>query len=649
MKPRIIFPIIFNFSNSQFDAKFGKAYLRFVNSFFEVLSIIISCKIPNFFFHSPQKNTYNKDAPLKLQEDFKFALITKKLVTDDGEKLIDVDNIILLDINNGGQPIDSRNVKALLTYINSLMCNAALHDGQVAFIIIANRIFSIEDDFQNSEFFQFVEKGNVLLLSHKGELSNLTVTALYGKTLVSEYKEKVKSVFKSQYKIIFGDALEKFKKKLVGFVGHFPREINGQIDRCHFYFYDGKYCQKELKEILLGKLKALRPDYLIVDCAESPWLFQPVYMAVAEIADGPAIQIIRYDEKLEIHEQPVPVYKEELRSHISKIPGDKKVLLLFDLIHHGNRLEKVVTDVRSLNNALSIEYHTVIRAINDTETDKPLGEFELRGIKILPYHEVRQKDVIQAHCDYCNKYNIPYNDKDDLDSIELTTPNFWMLCNQSKYRPEKNPPTYRPPLRAVPNFPKMLWENGAFIALKIKELLLKSLHLNEEQLSNITFIGPNEEGTQAISTCLSSFMDVELILIDKEAIKTTNSKNYNANEILTNFESESWCNSLYDVIGTGKTKEIIIFDEFCVTDNTLKNYYNFAKRLDFTVRAFFPIFRFNEIPDIDGIPIYSLYNFGLKSSHYSLNHVKPNTEPKLQVPTGGGKKKTGKNKGHRRK
>jgi len=598
-----VYPIIFSFSNTKIPRKSVDTYKDFIKELFKENGHQ-DIEIPGGFPAIIRLKEEDKSNPTPdfLKSQIEAVLKSKKLITNDTEPKLNFlkDKIIVIDFLTK-DAIDSKNEFHFLYFIDSLLEKSQNVDEPLKFVILSNRVYD-ETIFDSQTFFEkYVKTKQVLLYDNFG----------------ATYKDEnnITELFRNYRKLIFGDANELFKRKLIGKVGHFKRkDSNDTHIRCHLFFYDGSHCEDELKLILNEKFFALNPDFIIYDCPESEWLVKSIQIAIPYYSTTQKpISVIPYSKDSAL---------------IKAIPKEQKGILIFDLIHKGNRLLEVYNHIKELNSPIvsNLNVLSILKATNSPITSSTNSTYQLTDtineIKYDFVHKVFQKDYLQPNgCEMCNPYNIAETPKHKEILPSLQSYFFWLLCGDDDIGvgynfPEINHPENRNPLATVPDFKKFLSIHGAYMAYKMKRLLEENKITNLEEY---TFICPDEEGAKEVGKSIGYFFDAEIVRIDKKHIKQIIDEGMNRDKIIETFKEADWVSYLLEIEETGKSKSAIIFDEFALTNNTLKNYSTFIQKFGFQVSCYFPLFLFTDIVMPDNKPVFSLYNFNLYSAQPIFN------------------------------
>ena len=594
-----IYPIIFAFNNSEISLNTQNTYESFVRELMQKLGQT-EVQFPRGSTIIPVNDSApNYSASNFIELQIREALQQLELITSGNEPTLNFqkDKIIVIDFLSENA-IESKHEFNFLYMIDSLLESFTGADPSLKFVIIHSKVFDNTTLSSETLFDKYAKAKQVIMFDNKGNST--------------EEADKQHQIFTRYRKLIFGDAYELFKKKLLRRVGHFKRPADGDHARCHLFFYDGSHCQQELRHILLEKLSELNPDYIIYDCPESKWLENSIKNALPYFKEK---SITAYNFLKEADK-------------ISKIKSDSKTLLIVDLIHKGERFEKIINELKSTNadlfpelKALSVlkAVHTPTNEEIKIESPSSIADFEYSFI-----HAVHQKEFLQpSECEMCNPYQIPQTDKYAEIESELSAYFYWLLINDKsvgvKFKAEENPPKHRPALSTVPDFKALLIFHGPYIAYKIKTLLLEK-GIGISSFKDYTFICPDEEGAKEVGRSISYFFDAEVLSIPKPDIEQIIEQEMPRSRVEHEFKDAPWLKHLLRIERSGKSKSVILFDEFVVTKTTFNEFTQFLDIFDYKISCYLPIFQFADLKYGTGeTPIYSLYKFKLYLGNPYLN------------------------------
>jgi orotate phosphoribosyltransferase-like protein len=378
--------------------------------------------------------------------------------------------------------------------------------------------------------------------------------------------------------------------KLIRRVGHFLRaaEDGSTNYKCHKYFYEGQECIGDVEFFLKSLIRANGYRNVVYYCPESKWL----KMAISGAIDT--------------HLKDQNIKKVDIESNIDELMNiSDKTLLVFDLIDTGHTYNLIIQKIKELN--AKLKFDTVSMLItNDSKNSSIKRELLYHLVDVMQHPYEGQ----QENCPYC-KLGILHDDKDlknEVDNTYISTFNFWALAHDAGFGKEKHyPKLKRDPLKYVPDFKKMLIDNGAFLAYKTKALLTKK---KIATLSDYIFLSTNEAGALSYAKTLQRMYNIHSIHISRKDIDRISLilKRSNAREkIKEQFVDAKW----YEELTRAVAKKIIVFDEFCVSKTTFETLNQMLEFSGKEVVCFLPLVNFSSEREIDGKKVLSLYSIDL--------------------------------------
>ncbi len=632
-----VYPIIFNFSESHFTKDTEKTYTNFLRSVFSNLFIdelelqqdyydSIKCSSDDFTKWNPEKLAYLLSEVL-----CKHHLVTN-INNQEGEDFIKNHKLtskgtMFIDLVNVDIPlVDPRNMKSLLYYVTNIITNddRILNSRNPNAILVVNKLDSILDDIRNENLTKLLEKDKIIVTDYKG---NTTLSRS------GSFKSKLngwKKSFENEGGRIFANHEEKFRRKLVGHIGHFSRPPRSK-SRCHYYFYSLDYAMSELKYILEPLMQSESYGFIVTDFPETEGLDSTInsVMSLIDTERGTNTPIYDFDKNLNIE-----TLSTDRQSDFKKHSTSCKGLILLDVVHQGDRVNYINSYLRQLNSHINFDIVSILYTVSNPNIESI--ENSVHGISFKALFKVKQKFAAYP-CKYCSELDLPFTDL-SKDKNFLSSFHFWVMCDHNYFISEKNPPSHRNSIKSVPDFEKIIKENSAFLSLKIQQLLSSKLGKTEYQLRYFTFIGPYEQGTIEISKCLGHFLGVNCILIPKNDVANIVRNSTKAiADIEVSYKDEWWYKAHLQNTSKGTSNEVIVFDEFCTdSTSTLSDYGKLSALLGYSVKAYMPLVKFNGLTAFpnSSTPIFSLYEIPLILSHYKFNTVLTNANDKRSEEVG---------------
>jgi hypothetical protein len=418
---------------------------------------------------------------------------------------------------------------------------------------------------------------------------NIVLISDAGKILPEEISRP--SFNKEQYRLklseIRGKPIDLLRAKLVHQRGHFKRVVNGIHKECVPLYFDGRLCSVEVRKLVHGYVLQkyasgtrphfiYRPDY-------TNWLEGPLHMLAAEI--GAECHLVS-----EVLERP-------------ELGGDFGVcapLLIVQLIDSGNSL----TDVRNqVCSQFRLDEIKCLAVLSTTGGEPDFGSRRVAGAEIPYFLRVPQVRLPVADCPMC-RLGLPYSKEGHDNNLMLTSHEFWSMVDSAGLKKEDDPPPYRMRLDAVPDFPRILDSNGAWIASKIGDLLT---NVTGQQANDIVVVCPDQKGSQVLTEYLHLVTGVTVIRILDEDIRSAKDSK-SPDSLIDEWErtQPEW----YMQIRAAATQKVVVLDEFCLSAVKRRALHKLMGQLKKSVVCYFALADFcPQLAEESPIPVISLYEW----------------------------------------
>lgn len=239
------------------------------------------------------------------------------------------------------------------------------------------------------------------------------------------------------------------------------------------------------------------------------------------------------------------------------------------------------------------------------------SSLENRIIEIDYFLKVEQNRY-GNECPLCN-LGIPYsNNNEHLNDLILFSreddyvmiPSYdqWESSFEAGISVEVNHPEHRRKIPILIDYQKLLKNDGAWIAFKIKNRLLR-----EGFYANTVIVSPQGGGSENFSKMINLTLKKEVITIPHDVIDACIKKEANLERLQNKWERDNpeWYKSLHR-----RPMRVIIMEEFNITGQTFIAIEKIMKQLTHKVVCFFPLNNLNPdfIPYSD-VPIFTLYEW----------------------------------------
>ncbi|MDR1341452.1 MAG: hypothetical protein LBK58_15580 [Prevotellaceae bacterium] len=290
--------------------------------------ILESGETEKLFYTIPIIQSSSSDSDI-LKNKFAEWIASANLLTEQGMIRKDGEFYICLDI---------RGIKrdqlfgSMFRHLSNIL-EKSKETGNIRFFIFQDVLLS---DFSEKDIFyellqEDIDKGFVFLIDETGNFHPKKSIEQYNP---SKYNEKLKQASP--------DPKELFRRKLIRRTGHF--KVMEKRNRCHRYFYDGRFCEEEIKILVMEFIKNQdnnkELEFIIYAAKYSPWLQPCIEHLSTDIMNEP--------------KRPFPNYQgahsyEDIIKDSGKIIDkyhEGKVLFISDLIFTGTSMKDMIREMR---------------------------------------------------------------------------------------------------------------------------------------------------------------------------------------------------------------------------------------------------------------------------------------------------------------
>lgn len=493
--------------------------------------------------------------------------------------------IIVVDMENLGLPyFKSRGSVDLNAFVTSLSVFDRRKQVQAddsiieLLIVLATEIPQAGNVIQRS-LDQYIQSGQLVLIQDDG--------------LLISKQGPPPSFHKEQYCLkltqVRGKPIDLLQKRLVRQRGHFKREFKGQHTYCVDIYLDGKLCDKEIKQLvgdhLKNKYDVNKRPHILYYPTFSQWLGNPLSLLASELG----LQCHSVDEILQ---------EKRFVSDLKNTPP----LLVVQVVDTGKTIAETVKLLNKYFSLNAVNCLAIISARGDEETfgtrDDVPDNITVSYLLRIARHRYTKSD---NECPMC-KLGIPYSKEGEEDHLMLGSYDFWKITEKAGLKPEDDPPPNRPPLKKVPDFPRVFHENGAWLATKIEALLKKA---SDKKPRDLVIVCPDQRGSQVLTEYLTFVTGVTVIRIAEEAIHKIRDGE-SLDSLVGKWEESKppW----YVQLCTAASTEFIVMDEFCLSAGTKKIIEKLLYHLKKDVVCFFTFTNFcPQLVEDSHIPVLSLY------------------------------------------
>ncbi|MBN8476987.1 hypothetical protein [Sulfuritalea sp.] len=318
----------------------------------------------------------------------------------------------------------------------------------------------------------------------------------------------LQSVSQGEYsgalKRIRQDTKSRLGQKMIRQPGHFKRmRPDGTHDHCLPFFFDGRFCQKELIELIGQYVVGAKVEdglpTILYHCPESRWLYDAV-MAVSHTARVETIDVDVLDKTPN-----VPLL----------VP--RNCVLVVPLIDTLRTVKRLLDAILSRNPTARISILSVITT-DQAASDLGAVHIDVRGTRYEISYLLRanRSPMTSGNCPAC-RMNLDATMPDsDGRYLKLTSYNLWTMFLEAGTKPEADVPDTRPSIGQVPDLLSVLKNNSPYLALKINTMLRAIGQLPADPI----ILHPGEDGARALAASLSSLYSYTTIEVPQELLRS---------------------------------------------------------------------------------------------------------------------------------
>jgi hypothetical protein len=304
--------------------------------------------------------------------------------------------------------------------------------------------------------------------------------------------------YRTEIAAVRGKPIDLLDRKLIRQYGHFRRMKDGRHHECVRVFFDGKLCGGEVRSLISSYIAKQYtgedPPVLLHHSTLQNWLEGPVERLAAERSlECYACSDIENDEE------------------VVRLFQNRNVLLVLPLRDTGRTL----TDrLGVLCERMHVKKER-IRVLSILSTEGPQKRHgtltDVDGVPVDYFLRVHQQRYAvggtnEAVCPMC-RVDFPFTVEGVDQCHMLTSYDFWDMACEVGLKDEDHVPSNRGSLGKVPDFPKMLRNHGAWLAMKIGDLVE---HYIDSGLSDLLVVCPEQQAAEMLTHFLSEVLGAVL-------------------------------------------------------------------------------------------------------------------------------------------
>ncbi|KAF0165627.1 MAG: hypothetical protein FD157_1254 [Rhodocyclaceae bacterium] len=361
-------------------------------------------------------------------------------------------------------------------------------------VVLLMPIILIETDIAMRALKPYLDDGRIGLIADDGAVSGGWIALQSVRR--DDYSEALKKIRQ--------DTKARLAQKMIRQPGHFKRtRSDGTHDHCLPFFFDGRFCQKELIE-LIGQYVAGAKDEdglptILYHCPESRWLYDAV-MAVCQTARVEAIDVDALD-----------------KTPNAPLSVPSNCVLVVPLIDTLRTVKRLMAAILSRSPTARISILSVIT------TDQAFGDsgavhIDITGTRYEISYLLRanRSPMTSGNCPACRMDLDATKPDSDGRYLKLTSYNLWTMFLEAGTKPEADVPDTRPSIGQVPDLLSVLKNNSPYLAFKINTMLRALGQLPADPI----ILHPGEDGARALAASLSSLYSYTTIEVPQELLRS---------------------------------------------------------------------------------------------------------------------------------
>ncbi len=433
-------------------------------------------------------------------------------------------------------------------------------------------------------FRKFIEphvgNGRIVLIGDDGQLApDACVPRPFD---AAQYHIRLSAVREDPYQLL--------QMKMVRRMGHFKWTYRSGPHGCVRYLYDGELCRTELVTLFqehITRIYGSTPCPLVIyERGALNWLEDAVLALTTKIdcqnvEDAIAMQ---------------PSKKKDLAA--------TPPLLIIPMVDSGDTAKNILDRLRG-DGGLPKPHVLAVLTTQLTDTDKRIRDLMIGGEK-YPIHclmlvEQRRGDD-EGTCPRCLQ-QVPHSDLAQESYAMLTTYDFWDMVDAAGWQPENPVPTGRKAMEAVPNFQRMIDQNGPWLAMKIRQRL-------ESAPGGIPtdpiVVCPDEPASVLYTDYLRLLGRISTVIRIPRTVIDACAESADYQGLLRQWQGTDW----HLQLSSASARELIVMDEFNYSGGTRAKVRRLLQQFGKRVLLYFSLVDFNPAGASDfHAPTYSLYEW----------------------------------------
>lgn len=368
------------------------------------------------------------------------------------------------------------------------------HQGEAIPVVLLMPIILAETDIAMRALKPLLEDGRINLIADDGSVKGAW-NALQS-VVRHDYTEALRKIRQ--------DTKSQLSRKMIRHPGHFiRRKPDGTHDHCLPFFFDGRFCQKELIELIEQHAFGLKNQdglpTVLYHCPESRWL----YDAVMSVCLSNRMGSIDADQFI--------------NAPTEKIIVPMNCVLVVPLIDTRKTLKKLLLAIQHFNPAARISILSII-VTDRAHSESSDVRIDVRGTEYAVNYLLRanRPPMALGNCPACNVKLRGTETGADDPYLKLTSYNLWTMFLEAGTKPEDDVPETRSSIGLVPDLLSVLRKNSPYLALKVNTMLRANGRLPADPI----ILHPNEKGALALAASLSSLYSYTSIAVPREVLRS---------------------------------------------------------------------------------------------------------------------------------
>ena len=422
-------------------------------------------------------------------------------------------------------------------------------------------------------------------LAELSETGRVTVIDPQGSVLSTRFESGDPAEVRGEFERRSPTPQAALKQKMIRRLGYFPRlrELDGYTR----YFFDGQYCTDELTALFAEQLRTIVSDptaaAVVYDPGVAEWVGAPLVAATGLL-------------RAEGFELPAKAGHELERDESGR--SLRSVVVLVPVFDRGDTLTSLFRRARKWAPAANIVGLCVVAT---GDPPKPATFRRRIDDQQVDVHYLMTARQIAVRPDAFSPDVAYYESAPDHHErfLAFTAGDFWELCSEVGFIPERDPPEDRRPLRRVPDLLKFVDKNGPWIAHKIARAI--ELKAERDPLDVSLALVEGEAGSTRVGEVLASTIANSPLRVPRAVLDDWDPDQGSGTDPFERWRDADWLRA----VDAARNRDVVIIDEFAYSGKTLAKMATLFSRRGFDVRLVLALAAFSRRSFDDALAGYT--------------------------------------------